>query len=413
MASDPVSEPADRGDQVSSRQTAFDRRAPVVPYRTEMRTVQLGKGWFSEESGGLNRYYADLLAHLPHAGVGVKGLVAGSDNVPVLSNGAAQAFAPIRASLPVRLSRVRARARDVIAQTPGSLAVAHFALYAAPCLSLLGDRPLVMHFHGPWAEESRTEGANSLVSRMKRRLELTVYRRATRFIVLSRAFQALLVQHYGVPEERIAVIPGGVDVARFSVSLTRCEARDHLGWPSDRRIVLVVRRLVRRMGLENLIASVKDLRNEVPDVLVLIAGTGPLADELDARCSAAGLDDHVRRIGYVRDADLPIAYRAADLSIVPSVALEGFGLIVAESLAAGTPVLVTPVGGLPETLEGFSPQCITRGHEPRALGEAIADALSGRVPMPAADACRAHALRAFDWSAVATRVRCVYSEALR
>ncbi len=54
--------------------------------------------------------------------------------------------------------------------------------------------------------------------------------------------------------------------------------------------------------------------------------------------------EHVRLLGFVSDADLPLAYRAADLSIVPSQALEEFGVITLESLAAGMPVLVTLVG---------------------------------------------------------------------
>ena len=104
----------------------------------------------------------------------------------------------------------------------------------------------------------------------------------------------------------------------------------------------------------------------MPDLLVLVAGSGPLAAELKAR--AAGLEDHLQFLGFLPDEHLPVAYRAADLSVVPSVALEGFGLIVAESLAAGTPALVTAVGGLPETLEGLAPQCVMPETGPGPLG---------------------------------------------
>ena len=90
-----------------------------------------------------------------------------------------------------------------------------------------------------------------------------------------------------------------------------------------------------------------------------------MSDELEARCVAEGLDRPRPLLGFVPDEQLPLAYRAADFSIVPSVALEGFGLIVAESLAAGTPVLVTAVGGLPETLEGLAPQCVVQERGPR------------------------------------------------
>lgn len=377
-----------------------------------MQTIQLGKEWFGETSGGLNRYYADLVHHLPRVGVGVSGLVTGSDRVAAGSHGAVQVFAPSRASLVSRLRGARAHVRRLIAQRPDSLPVSHFALYTSPCLDLLRGSPLVVHFHGPWAAESEVEGAGRLAARLKRAMESAVYRRATRFIVLSRAFAELLARSYGVDEARIRVVSGGVDAARFAPASSRAAARAVLGWPADRPIALVVRRLVRRMGLEDLLAAVKHARATTPDLLVMIAGRGPLSEELAARCVVEQLTDHVRLLGFVPDEQLPLAYRAADLSIVPSVALEGFGLIVAESLAAGTPVLVTAVGGLPETLEGLAPYCVVHERGPRALGDAISAAIDGRLPLPAPTACVRHARERFDWSVVAGRVRDVYAEAI-
>jgi glycogen(starch) synthase len=378
-----------------------------------MQTIQLGKEWFGERSGGLNRYYADLVAQLPRVGVGVSGLVTGSDEVVTGSHGAVHPFAPSRASLVSRLRGARAAARRLIAEQPDSLAVSHFALYTAPCLDLLRRRPLVVHFHGPWAAESEVEGAGAVAARLKRAMEGAVYHRAARFVVLSRAFADLLARSYGVDPDRIRVVSGGVDARRFAPASTRDEARDALGWPSDRPIALVVRRLVRRMGLEDLITAVKYARATTPDLLVLIAGRGPLSDELEARCVAEGLAGHVQLLGFVPDEQLPLAYRAADFSIVPSVALEGFGLIVAESLAAGTPVLVTAVGGLPETLDGLAPQCVVRERGPQALGEALSAAVAGRLRLPDLAACVRHARERFDWAVVAGRVRAVYAEAAR
>ncbi|MGH9161499.1 MAG: glycosyltransferase, partial [Vicinamibacteraceae bacterium] len=215
-----------------------------------VHTVQLGKEWFSEQSGGLNRYYADLVRWLPDVGVGVTGLVAGSSHVAARSAGRVRAFAPRQASLTTRLAGVRAHARQVLAERRAGLVVAHFALYAAPCLDLFRGIPLVVQYHGPWAAESQAEGANPLAVRLKHWLEHAVYRRAARFVVLSRAFGAVLDDGHAIGMDRIRVIPGGVDTQRFTPSHTRAEARRLLGWPTDRPIVFVVRRLVRRMGLE-------------------------------------------------------------------------------------------------------------------------------------------------------------------
>ena len=382
------------------------------PAPTIIETIQLGSEWISESAGGLSRYYSELVQELPKLGVGVRGLVVGSKRVATETGGAVHPFAPLGSSLPTRLAGVRASVRRAFAECPDALFVSHFPLYAAPCLDLQRGRPLAVHFQGPWSAESGIEGDGRLATRAKHWTESQVYKRAARLIVLSRAFARLLEERYDVPAERIRVIPGAVNTRRFLPTRSRGDARRALGWPTDRPIVLVVRRLVRRMGLENLLAAVRLAKGSVPDVLVIIAGTGPLSDELKQRAQAEGLSSNVRFTGYLPEDDLPAAYRAADLSVVPSVALEGFGLIVAESLAAGTPALVTNVGGLPETIERLAPQCIVHDAGARPLAAMLVDALRGTLPLPPLAECIRHAQTHFDWSVVTGRVRDTYLEAL-
>lgn len=384
----------------------------TAPGGASLRTLQLGMGWFPDESGGLNRYYRDLVTRLPEAGVEVAGFVAGDATVVAASAGAVRPFAPASACLPARLMKLRTQVRRLLTADPERLMVAHFALYAASCLDLLrSGRPFVVHFHGPWAAESRAEGAGPLPARVKAALEAAVYRRATRCIVLSRAFGRLLEESYGVAPERVRVVPGGIDADRFAPNVSREAARRQLGWPTDRPIVLTVRRLVRRMGLEDLLDAARAARDRVPELLVLIAGSGPLAPDLESRAAALGLDGAVRLVGFVPDEKLPLAYAAADLTVVPSLALEGFGLVVAESLAVGTPVLGTPVGGIPEALAGLSPDAVLPESGPEALGRGLTEALTGRLVLPDPDACRRHVRRHFDWPVVTRRVKAVYEEA--
>jgi glycosyltransferase involved in cell wall biosynthesis len=249
--------------------------------------------------------------------------------------------------------------------------------------------------------------------RIKTAIERAVYRRATAFIVLSQPFGEILERRFGVPPDRIHVIPGGVDASRFATRATRAECRAHLEWPRDRPIVLSVRRLMRRMGLDQLVRATVRLRERVPDVLVLIAGAGPLAGELERQIASLNLRDHVRLLGFVADAALPRAYRAADLTVVPTVALEGFGLIVAESLAAGTPCVVTPVGGLPEAVSGLSRALVLRATDAESIAAGLGDALTGVMPLPSPQECADFARRNYDWPIIAARVRRVYEDALR
>ncbi|HEX3927065.1 MAG TPA: glycosyltransferase family 4 protein [Gemmatimonadales bacterium] len=378
-----------------------------------LSSIQVGKGWFPEEPGGLDRYYFDLVRHLPASGVQVRGLVTGSARVARETSGAVVAFAPSGANLATRWSAARRALRQALAEQPGSVVAAHFALYAAPALDLLARTPFVMHFQGPWAAESRVEGRSPASCHVKYGIERAVYRRAAHCLVLSRAFGKVIHEDYGVPAEAITVVPGGIDCARWDTNVARVDARHQLGWPTTRPIVLVVRRLVRRMGLEGLIDSVQRIRRTVPDVLIVIGGSGPLRDALAQRAADRGATRHVHFAGFIPDAVLPVAYRAADLTVVPSVALEGFGLVAAESLASGTPVMVTAVGGLPETIEGLSPHCILPPDNPAALGRAIGEALVGRLPLPTAAQCVRHAVEHFDWSITARRIGGVYREVMR
>jgi glycosyltransferase involved in cell wall biosynthesis len=166
------------------------------------------------------------------------------------------------------------------------------------------------------------------------------------------------------------------------------------------------------MGLESLIGAIKEVRERVPEILLLIGGKGRLSRELSARVLSLGLEKNVRFLGFVSDEQLPLAYRAADLTVVPTVTLEGFGLIAVESLAAGTPVIVTPVGGLPEVVRDLSPALILPGTGVRSLAEGIGAALTGELSLPSARTCEGYVRSRYDWPVVAAHVRGVYEEAL-
>jgi glycosyltransferase involved in cell wall biosynthesis len=166
------------------------------------------------------------------------------------------------------------------------------------------------------------------------------------------------------------------------------------------------------MGLENLIDAVLDVRKQVPDILVLLGGTGPLVGELRDRIVSQGLEQNVRQLGRIEDENLPMAYRAADLSVVPTQALEGFGMITLESLASGTPVLVTPVGGLPEVILPFAPECVFAGTSSAVIAATLTDFLTGRLTLPTDQACRNFVTTNFSWPVITRRIREVYEEAL-
>ncbi|MFM7600067.1 MAG: glycosyltransferase family 4 protein [Pseudanabaena sp.] len=378
-----------------------------------MKTLQLGTSWFLEEAGGLARVYYGCVNYLPKVGVEVNGLVAGSDRVSQSSGGKVQTFASVKSSTWQRSLGMRKAFNQTIANSGFDLVASHFALYTLPILDRLGKVPLVMHFHGPWALESQAEGAGRLSTWGKWVVEKLVYRRANGFIVLSEAFRQTLHKTYNVPLEKIFIVGGGIVTAEFDLDLTVAKAREKLGWQKDRRIILCVRRMVQRMGLENLIAAIALVRKQHPDVLLLIAGKGAIAGALRSQIQELHLENHVQLLGFVPDQDLAIAYRAAELSIVPTISLEGFGLIVIESLAAGTPVLGTPIGGIPEILQPFSPELVLQGNTTDLLAQGMIEALSGQRHIPSARDCQTYVKQNYDWQVIATQMKSVYEQVIQ
>lgn len=376
-----------------------------------MKILHVGMGWFGEEIGGLSRVMSQAVRAQADAGHDARALVTGTDSVQQLSGGLARAFSPSGAFVPLRLLRARRAVARALREMAPDVVSYHFALYGRPSLDLVRDRvPWVVHFHGPWAMEGFAEGSSHLGKALKKRfVEEPMYRDAPRVITLSRSFADILVERYGVRPERIRVVPGGFDPVQFLSAPDRKASRSRFHFPADRPLAVCVRRLQSRMGLENLLEAVSVLRAKHPDLLVAIAGKGPLAPVLRERVERGGLGAHVRLMGFVADTDLPAFYAAADISVVPTVALEGFGLIVAESLASGTPVVASRVGALPELLSDFSPRLLA---EPTAegLAEVLDGVFSGTIPLPGADACREHADR-WTWSRVVPRLEEVYLEA--
>lgn len=149
----------------------------------------------------------------------------------------------------------------------------------------------------------------------------------------------LYKKHYSLKEKPIEVIPNWVDRERFSIS--RSEARKQLSIPPKANMVLFVHRLSERKGAHRL----KRIAQNLSGAQLLVIGDGPLKGELEK----ASKDLPLKLIGKVPNKKIPVYMAAADVFIMPSRE-EGFGRVAIEAMAAGTPVLATPVGGVPDVV---------------------------------------------------------------
>ena len=172
------------------------------------------------------------------------------------------------------------------------------------------------------------------------------------------------------------VIRGGTSLRAFATGVSRDSARAVLGW-DDRPAIVAVRRLEPRMGLDLLLDAIAALRTGQL-FRAVIAGRGSMERALRERCKALNLDDAVEFAGFVPSEKLPYFYAAADAAVMPSLAAEGFGVSSIEALAAGTPVVVTPVGANREITGSIDPRFVAADATAPALTEAIASALVTR-----------------------------------
>ena len=376
-----------------------------------MKIFVVGLATFDQMTGGSARYMSGMIAALARRGHDVKVLTAGQ--FVQISGPLRPGFRGQVVRLVRRMLLFHPRAVIAVIRERPDLVNVHFAYdgIGAVVAARLTGTPVVVMFQGPWAREAESTGLRGgwpLSTKARRFVERRIYRSAARCIVLSTAFQDLLADEYGVSRSRIHVIPPGIDLAPFEPEIERAAARQKLGL-SDRPTLVTVRRLVHRMGIDLLIKALALLpAGDRPQLA--IAGVGPDSAALQQLAVDLDVATDVAFLGRVSDSDLPILYAAADLCVVPSRDLEGFGYVVLESYAAGTPVLATTVGGLLDVVGGFDPDRLV-APEPGAIAAGISAAMTRPQQLPDLAACRIYAA-GFAWDQVAPRVELLFSEAV-
>ncbi|MCC8930949.1 glycosyltransferase family 4 protein [Rhodococcus sp. BGS-1C] len=345
-----------------------------------------GSEWFGDRSGGLNRYFESLFVAM-HDLKGNDITAVAFGNPPSGGN----SWGPAGKSALSRSSALKGSFK----LPHGAILDRHFSLYGQSAGVGKSRVTTVTHFQGPWAGESKVAGHSKLSVAAKYAVERLRYSRTDQFIVLSERFKNLLVADYKVDESRVAVLAPGVDLSRFSA-----------GPKGQSREVLCVRRLEKRMGIEYLIKAWPGVVHQHPGALLRIVGTGTDESRLRELATDMRLSEFIVFEGNVSDDRLVSLYETAAVTVVPSVALEGFGLIALESLATGTAPIVTDCGGLPDAVDGLDPSLVVQPYNSEDLAHRVSDALNGAVPDW--KACRAHA-ETFSWQRVAENHFDLYS----
>ena len=178
------------------------------------------------------------------------------------------------------------------------------------------------------------------------------------------------------------VLPHWINPAWWR-TVSPAEARTLLGWPQETRIVLTVRQLKPRYGIDVAIRALAAPLTQCGGEFRIV-GDGPQRGSLESLAAATGARHRFVFEGAVSDERLRLAYQAADAFVIPSRALECFGLIALEAMAVGLPTVATMVGALPEILGAVTPDLLVPLGDEMALGDRVAGVLGAARSVQAA-----------------------------
>jgi glycosyltransferase involved in cell wall biosynthesis len=281
---------------------------------------------------------------------------------------------------------------------------------------LLGDigAPLVTTIHHPITVDRQLD-LDAAMSWQRRasvrrwygftRMQKRVARRLPSVLTVSGSSQQEIVDHLGVRRDRVHVVHIGADTDLFSPDPSVAEVPGRIVTTSSADVPL--------KGLVHLVEALAKLRTENPDAHLVVVGKraedGPVAQLIERY----GLDDAVRFVKGISDAELVDLVRSAQIACVPSL-YEGFSLPAAEAMATGTPLVATTGGAIPEVAGPDGETCLA---VPPGDAEALAAALRRLLGDPdlrarLGDAGRARVLARFTWKQAAIGTAERYREAI-
>jgi len=242
------------------------------------------------------------------------------------------------------------KANQIIAEE-GTFDIIHahdwLVAYAAKALKESFNIPIVSTIHA--TEAGRNSGIHDETQRYINDTEWMLTYESTEVIVNSNYMKSELQRLFGLPFEKINVVPNGVNLNAFAGIERDYEFRRRYAMDNE-KIILFMGRLVYEKGIQNLIAAMPKILDGYHDAKLVVAGKGGMIDELRQQVHALGIDDKVYFAGYMNGKDVQKMYKAADISVFPST-YEPFGIVALEAMLSENPIVVSDIGGLNEIVQ--------------------------------------------------------------
>ena len=243
-----------------------------------------------------------------------------------------------------------AKANEIIAKE-GNFDVIHahdwLVAYAAKTLKNSYNIPIVATIHA--TEAGRNSGIHDETQRYINDTEWMLTYEASEVVVNSNYMKNELQRLFGLPYEKINVVPNGVNLNLFNGVERDYNFRRKYAMDNE-KIILFMGRLVYEKGIQHLISAMPKILNGYHDAKLVICGKGGMIDELKAQANNLGLGNKVYFAGYMSGKDVQRMYKAADIAVFPST-YEPFGIVALEAMLSERPIVVSDIGGLNEIVE--------------------------------------------------------------
>ena len=228
---------------------------------------------------------------------------------------------------------------------------------------------------------------------------------ADRIIAFSEHERDAMARLYGASPERVTLVPCGVDLGKFR-PLDQKEVRKSLGLNGE-KVLLYVGRVEPLKGLDLLVETAAQMEAGEEKVRMLVVGGGgpgePETDRVRRLAEERQVDDIIDFVGRVDHDELPLYYNAADVCVVPSY-YESFGLVALESMACGTPVVASRVGGLPTIVHHGHTGYLKSWRCPEAFANSLEMLLSSSGLQESMGAAARRRAEMMGWSSVASMI---------
>ena len=243
-----------------------------------------------------------------------------------------------------------AKATEVI-QNKGRFDVIHahdwLVAYSAKSLKNAFNIPIVATIHA--TESGRNSGIHDETQRYINDTEWMLTYEATEVIVNSNYMKGHIQGLFGLPFDKIEVIPNGINLTNFNGVDRDYDFRRQFAMDNE-KIILYMGRLVYEKGIQHLISAMPKILNGYHDSKLIIAGKGGMMDELKVQANSMRLGNKVYFTGYLNSKQVQKMYKCADIAVFPST-YEPFGIVALEAMLAGVPTVVSDIGGLNEIVE--------------------------------------------------------------